>query len=221
MSTGLVVRLTEETDYNGYKLRKMLLVNVSNIPNLPPFLISSSSYIDRHTIKPLNHLLSLTTILLSGQIMEFPGTRWLWSTSSSKCVRPILQRAYPYWCTVVLVWAGLEHSLYWTPCCRGYQPRVTSISTRLWHCWGSNDATWSRHTYVPLWSSHCNMIPPPALQSQYVYIHDALSEYIQCGDTEFTLLNAHSKLATFRNILNGKTGYLRQFEVWGSKGTVL
>ena len=77
MSTGLVVRLTEETDYNGYKLRKMLLVNVSNIPNLPPFLISSSSYIDRHTIKPLNHLLSLTTILLSGQIMEFPGTRWL------------------------------------------------------------------------------------------------------------------------------------------------
>ena len=29
MSTGLVIRLTEETDYNGFKKRKLLLINVS------------------------------------------------------------------------------------------------------------------------------------------------------------------------------------------------
>ena len=52
-----------------------------------------------------------------------------------------------------------------------------------------------------------------SLQSQYVYIHDALAEYILCGDTSFSLLDAHKKLAAFRKNKGGKSGYLVQFDV--------
>ena len=60
MPTGLVVRLTEETDYNGFKMRKLLLINVSEmIPfsdtqSFSPFLYISIA-IRRLISRDLNH----------------------------------------------------------------------------------------------------------------------------------------------------------------------
>ena len=46
-----------------------------------------------------------------------------------------------------------------------------------------------------------------------MYIHDALSEYITCGDTSFALMNAHEKVKELSETQDGRTGFEKQFEV--------
>ena len=51
------------------------------------------------------------------------------------------------------------------------------------------------------------------VQSQYKYIHDALTEYITCGDTSFPLMDARKLVKELSESLDGKTGFEKQFEV--------
>ena len=50
-------------------------------------------------------------------------------------------------------------------------------------------------------------------QAQYIYIHDALSEYITCGDTSFPLMDAHTVLRDLNRTQGDKSCFLKQFEV--------
>ena len=66
------------------------------------------------------------------------------------------------------------------------------------------------------------MVPPYDLislcvQAQYTYIHDALAEYITCGDTsiEATSASVFKKMEELGKVTDHKTGYQRQFEVRG------
>ena len=45
-----------------------------------------------------------------------------------------------------------------------------------------------------------------------MYIHDALSEYITCGDTTFALMNARTVVRELNDTHEGKTGFEKQFE---------
>lgn len=53
------------------------------------------------------------------------------------------------------------------------------------------------------------------LQAQYTYIHDALAEYITCGDTsiEATSASVFKRMEELEKVTDHKTGYQRQFEV--------
>lgn len=57
--------------------------------------------------------------------------------------------------------------------------------------------------------------PPPSLQAQYVFIHDALNEYITCGETEIAANNLRSKFNHLTKQIPGKgmTGFASQFQV--------
>ena len=53
------------------------------------------------------------------------------------------------------------------------------------------------------------------LQAQYTYIHDALAEYIICGDTSIEATNASvfKRMEELEKVTDHKTGYQHQFEV--------
>ena len=52
-------------------------------------------------------------------------------------------------------------------------------------------------------------------QAQYVFIHDALNEYITCGETEITASNLRAKFTYLSKQIPGKgiTGFMNQFQV--------
>ena len=56
-----------------------------------------------------------------------------------------------------------------------------------------------------------------ALQAQYVFVHDSLSELVMCGETEVGATNFRIKMNTLRKPIagdpSGATGFQRQFEV--------
>ena len=47
-----------------------------------------------------------------------------------------------------------------------------------------------------------------------MYIHEALSEYLVCGDTSFAIMNARVHMRNMGAVEDGKTGFQKQFEVW-------
>ena len=53
------------------------------------------------------------------------------------------------------------------------------------------------------------------MQAQYVFVHDALCEVIQCGDTEISASKLGSAVETMAQSLPGKvvTGFEEQFQV--------
>ena len=53
------------------------------------------------------------------------------------------------------------------------------------------------------------------MQAQYVFVHDALCEVIQCGDTEIPASKLCSTVETMAQSLPGKvvTGFEEQFQV--------
>ncbi len=53
------------------------------------------------------------------------------------------------------------------------------------------------------------------LQRQYVFIHDALSELVTCGQTEIAAGDLRIATNKLSKMVNGRevTGYQRQFEV--------
>ena len=53
------------------------------------------------------------------------------------------------------------------------------------------------------------------LQAQYVFVHDALCEVIQCGDTEIPAARLGSAVETMSHTVPGdtSTGFQQQFEV--------
>lgn len=53
------------------------------------------------------------------------------------------------------------------------------------------------------------------MQAQYVFIHDALSEYVTCGETEITANNLRAKFNHLTKQIPGKgmTGFQNQFQV--------
>ena len=56
-----------------------------------------------------------------------------------------------------------------------------------------------------------------AMQAQYVFVHDSLSELVMCGETEVGATNFRIKMNTLRKPIagdpSGATGFQRQFEV--------
>ena len=58
---------------------------------------------------------------------------------------------------------------------------------------------------------------PLAVQAQYVFVHDSLSELVMCGETEVGAANFRIKMNTLRKPIagdpSGATGFQKQFEV--------
>ena len=53
-----------------------------------------------------------------------------------------------------------------------------------------------------------------SLQTQYVFIHDALSELVVCGETEMTAAELTAKMNQLQiKVDSGVTGYQKQFQV--------
>ena len=52
-----------------------------------------------------------------------------------------------------------------------------------------------------------------AFQAQYTFIHDALEEYITCGDTSVAVSTMHSSISHLYKSDSGQTGFERQFSV--------
>ena len=52
-------------------------------------------------------------------------------------------------------------------------------------------------------------------QAQYVFIHDALDEFITCGDTEIKASSLRAKVNYLSKVIPGKgiTGFSHQFQV--------
>ena len=52
-------------------------------------------------------------------------------------------------------------------------------------------------------------------QAQYVFIHDALNEFITCGDTEIKASSLRAKVNYLSKVIPGKgiTGFNHQFQV--------
>ena len=52
------------------------------------------------------------------------------------------------------------------------------------------------------------------MQTQYVFIHDALSELVVCGETEMTAAELRTKMSKLKKHgVSGVTGYQKQFQV--------
>ena len=66
---------------------------------------------------------------------------------------------------------------------------------------------------VSVWAQSSKVTLVALPQSQYVYIHDALSEYITCGDTSFALMNARIVLRDLSSTQGDMNGFHRQFQV--------
>ena len=68
--------------------------------------------------------------------------------------------------------------------------------------------------YFLLASLHHIFIYNFSIQSQYVFIHDALRELVICGDTEITAANIRIIINQLnRPIEDGNTGFQKQFQV--------
>lgn len=54
-------------------------------------------------------------------------------------------------------------------------------------------------------------------QAQYIFIHDALMEYVTCGDTEFVVRELPEKLRILNTIDpdSGDSLLVAEFKVWG------
>ena len=56
-----------------------------------------------------------------------------------------------------------------------------------------------------------------AMEAQYVFVHDSLSELVMCGETEVGATNFRIKMNTLRKPIagdpSGATGFQKQFEV--------
>lgn len=50
-------------------------------------------------------------------------------------------------------------------------------------------------------------------QAQYAFIHDAIDEYITCGETAVSVTNMRIALSKLGKTEATKTGYQEQFEV--------
>jgi len=48
---------------------------------------------------------------------------------------------------------------------------------------------------------------------QYAFIHDALEEFITCGDTSIAVTNLWIVINKLRKVTEGKSGFLQQFEL--------
>ena len=57
-----------------------------------------------------------------------------------------------------------------------------------------------------------------SIQSQYVFIHDALNEYITSGDTETAVANL--RIALGKLYQNDSAGFKRQFKVRRKKNVL-
>lgn len=59
---------------------------------------------------------------------------------------------------------------------------------------------------------HCDI---PLLQAQYSFIHDALDEFLTCGDTSIAVTNIRVAMVNLSKHEEGSlaTGYHAQFEV--------
>ena len=70
----------------------------------------------------------------------------------------------------------------------------------------------------------CGIPLPP--QDQYVFIHDALDEFITCGETDIAASNLRARVNKLRKHIpeKGATGFQEQFQVhfaailWGGGG---
>ena len=63
-------------------------------------------------------------------------------------------------------------------------------------------------------SPSLSLLPPSLyLQAQYVYIHDALQEYIVCGDTSIPAEKIRNAMVSLQKVSDHKSGYQKQFEV--------
>ena len=51
------------------------------------------------------------------------------------------------------------------------------------------------------------------MQDQYVFIHDALKDYISCGDTSVMAYQLRQVINDMSKEENGQSGFERQFEV--------
>ena len=63
------------------------------------------------------------------------------------------------------------------------------------------------------WSSHMTSTLKP--QDQYVFLHDALDEYITCGETDVAVSNLRARMNKLRKHIpeKGITGFMEQFQV--------
>ncbi len=50
-------------------------------------------------------------------------------------------------------------------------------------------------------------------QAQYIYTHDALSEYIICGDTSITTKGMRDRMNSLGKVSGGMSGYGKQLKV--------
>lgn len=76
-----------------------------------------------------------------------------------------------------------------------------------------------------MWTA-ANPAPSPIspLQSQFVFIYDALAEFHSCGDTSIAARDLGKELKRLESSGDkGQTGYQQQFEVngWGWGGTMV
>ena len=56
--------------------------------------------------------------------------------------------------------------------------------------------------------------PPTSPQDQYVFIHDALNDFLTCGDTSVPAHELRRTISTMSQADgDGETGFQRQFEV--------
>lgn len=57
-------------------------------------------------------------------------------------------------------------------------------------------------------------------QAQYIFIHDALMEYVTCGDTEFVVRELPEKLRILNTIDpdSGDSLLVAEFKVWEGPG---
>lgn len=69
-----------------------------------------------------------------------------------------------------------------------------------------------------MWTAACPALVHIALQSQFVFIYNALAEFHSCGDTSIAARNLGKELKHLESCnAEGLTGYQQQFEVsgWG------
>ena len=61
----------------------------------------------------------------------------------------------------------------------------------------------------------CCIVNDIMLQAQYVFVHDALCEVIQCGDTEILASRLSSTVENMAQNISGQTitGFQEQFQV--------
>ena len=70
----------------------------------------------------------------------------------------------------------------------------------------------SKH-YVLTNEGYC-FLSPISPQNQYVFIHDALNDFLTCGDTSILAHELRRTISTMSQTdVDGETGFQKQFEV--------